>query len=653
MERGWCNLNNRSTSGLVRAVVLIAAGILVLLFAVMLAPYLENGLPGMLAAGDDLAANMFHLRLCDNTGRTVLVCLFIYGLVVLVILSNPKNYRRREEHGSARWESARRMNRKLSNRTEPTQNRIMTQHLELTTDQRKLGKNLFTLVLGGSGARKTRAYVKPNLLQCNSSYVITDPKGELLRDIGGVFVHEGYKVRVFDLKNMKNSYRYNPFVYFRDDNDIQKLAANLFANTEDKTKTGGDAFWDKTAQMMLSAFMYYVWHEAPDDEKNFGTVMELVRGEDVPNGKSGEDYKSATQLLFEQLRAKHEDHIALRYFDSYRKGAGETIQSFQESLLSRLEKFNLQDVIDLTTGDEMDLWSVGESKTAIFIVMPDNDSSFNFLASMLVTQLFQVQIETADHKYADCGGSLPVPVHFVLEEFANITLPDDFQKWVATMRSRNITLSIILQNLAQLKKIFPHDWESVAGLCDEILYLGGNEQSTNKWVSDFLGSETIDINSFGVSHGRGGSSSKNEQSGGRALLDAAEVRLKDKARHGKLGSAIVILTNEYPVIDEKYDLNRHPRIKLSADGGAPIYDYAQAVPDAFSPGSSLYVNEDDIPESDIVGELTVDSNAVIRVPIARKARVPPVEKQVEHKAKRHGIKKFLKKEGTTNEQKKH
>ncbi|MFR7623634.1 MAG: VirD4-like conjugal transfer protein, CD1115 family [Hominenteromicrobium sp.] len=584
----------------------IMAGIgavFVLWLAVLIAPYAEGGLPGILLNMNEITAHPFRLEFCADTGKAVGIFLGGYVLVLLYIFGSQKNFRHGEEHGSAKWENVYLLNHRLHDKEHPDENRILSRHLSITTDQRKLDKNLFTLVIGGSGSRKTRAYVKPNLLQCNSSYIIMDPKGELLRDIGNVFKAEGYKIRVFDLIDMLSSFRYNPFIYFKRESDIQGFITNLFANTEDKTKHGGDAFWDKTAKMMLSALMYYVWYECPETEMNFGTVMELILAETVEEGD--EAGISATQVLIEELRARSPRHIAVRYFDAYRKGAGETIMSIQESLLSRLEKFLLEDVVNLTTGDELELEKIGEEKTALFIRMPD-DNSFHFLASALITQLFQLMMAQAD---ARSTGSLPVPVHFVLEEARNITLPDSFQNWVATMRSRNITLSIILQNISQIKRMFPDDWESVSGMCDEILYLGGNEQSTHEWISKAMGQETIDNRSYGTTHSwTSGSNSTNEQNSGRALMDVTEVRLKNKLLKGKIGSVIMILADERPIIDEKYDLNRHPRIKFSADGGAPQYSYVSSA--LLPETNTIQINETDVDEDEVDGVFTFDLQKV-------------------------------------------
>ena len=573
----------------------IMAGIgavFVLWLAVLIAPYAEGGLPGILLNMNEITAHPFRLELCADTGKAVGIFLGGYALVLLYIFSSQKNFRHGEEHGSAKWENVYLLNHRLHDKEHPDENRILSRHLSITTDQRKLDKNLFTLVIGGSGSRKTRAYVKPNLLQCNSSYIIMDPKGELLRDIGNVFKAEGYKIRVFDLIDMLSSFRYNPFIYFKRESDIQGFITNLFANTEDKTKHGGDAFWDKTAKMMLSALMYYVWYECPETEMNFGTVMELILAETVEEGD--EAGISATQVLIEELRARSPRHIAVRYFDAYRKGAGETIMSIQESLLSRLEKFLLEDVVNLTTGDELELEKIGEEKTALFIRMPD-DNSFHFLASALITQLFQLMMAQAD---ARSTGSLPVPVHFVLEEARNITLPDSFQNWVATMRSRNITLSIILQNISQIKRMFPDDWESVSGMCDEILYLGGNEQSTHKYVSELLGKETIDTNTYGKSSGRSGNYSTNYQISGRELLTPDEVRMLDNQY------AILFIRGERPVMDFKYDILKHPNVALTTDGKASAYKHGE-VTVKHSSISVLSLNPKELPEENY-GETTYE-----------------------------------------------
>ena len=324
-----------------------------------------------------------------------------------------------------------------------------------------------------------------------------DPKGEILRDTGHLLEKKGYEVRVLDLISMEKSHCYNPFVYLQNDNDVQKLVTNLFKSTTPKGSQSNDPFWDTAASMLLLALVFYLHYEAPPEEQNFAMVMEMLRAGAIED----EDDPSPSPLdnLFSDLMIDNPDHIALKYYHSYHSGSSKTLKSIQITLAARLEKFNLESLAALTSADELDLQSLGEKKVALFALIPDNDSSFNFLVSILYTQLFQQLFYAADHIH---GGCLPMPVHFMMDEFANVSLPDDFDKILSVMRSRGVSVSIILQNLAQLKALFEKQWESIVGNCDEFLYLGGNEQSTHKYVSELLGKETIDTNTFGKSTGR-------------------------------------------------------------------------------------------------------------------------------------------------------
>ena len=349
-------------------------------------------------------------------------------------------------------------------------------------------------------------------MNANTSFVCLDPKGELLRDTGNLLKSKGYEIKVIDLINMEKSHCYNPFVYLRNDNDIQRLVTNLFKNTTPKGSQSQDPFWDQAAQMLLLALIFYLHYEAPEDEQNFPTVMEMIRAGEVHEDDEG--FVSPLDELFDRLEMRNPEHIALKYYRNYHSGSGKTLKSIQITLVARLEKFNLESLAGITQTDEMELWSVGEKKTAVFAVIPDNDSSFNFLVGMLYTQLFQQLYYQADIVH---GGRLPVHVHFVMDEFANVALPDEFDKLLATMRSREISVSIIIQNLAQLKALFEKQWESIVGNCDEFLYLGGNEQSTHEYVSKLLGKETIDTNTYGQSKGRNGSYSVNWQITGRDM----------------------------------------------------------------------------------------------------------------------------------------
>ena len=535
----------------------------VIWLALLIAPFMEDGLPGLIRNFGAAMSRPFHITLCEDSLKTVLVLLLCYGIAIGIYLSTQRNYRRREEHGSAQWGSPVQVNRKYADKV-PTRNKILTQNVSVGLDGRKHRRNLNTLVCGGSGAGKTRFFAKPNLCQANSSYVVLDPKGELLRDTGNLLSAKGYDIKVLDLINMEKSHCYNPFVYLRSDNDIQRLVTNLFKNTTPKGSQSQDPFWDQAATMLLLALIFYLHYEAPPEEQNFPMVMEMIRAGEVR--EDDETYKSALDILFERLEMRNPEHIALKYYRSYHSGSGKTLKSIQITLISRLEKFNLESLASITQNDELELWSIGEKKTAVFAIIPDNDSSFSFLVGMLYTQLFQQLYYQADVIH---GGRLPVHVHFLMDEFANVALPDEFDKLLSTMRSREISVSIIIQNLAQLKALFEKQWESIVGNCDEFLYLGGNEQSTHEYVSKLLGKETIDTNSYGQSKGRNGSYSTNWQLAGRELMTPDEVRMLDNRY------ALLFIRGERPVEDLKFDILKHPNIALTAEGGAEPYRHGE------------------------------------------------------------------------------
>lgn len=535
----------------------------VIWLALRIAPFMEDGLPGLIKNFGAAMSRPFYITLCGNSLKTILVLLLCYGLAIGIYLSTQRNYRRREEHGSAQWGSPVQVNGKYADKV-PTRNKILTQNVSVGLDGRKHRRNLNTLVCGGSGAGKTRFFAKPNLCQANSSYVVLDPKGELLRDTGNLLSAKGYDIKVLDLINMEKSHCYNPFVYLRSDNDIQRLVTNLFKNTTPKGSQSQDPFWDQAATMLLLALIFYLHYEAPPEEQNFPMVMEMIRAGEVR--EDDETYKSALDILFERLEMRNPEHIALKYYRSYHSGSGKTLKSIQITLISRLEKFNLESLACITQNDELELWSIGEKKTAVFAIIPDNDSSFSFLVGMLYTQLFQQLYYQADVIH---GGRLPVHVHFLMDEFANVALPDEFDKLLSTMRSREISVSIIIQNLAQLKALFEKQWESIVGNCDEFLYLGGNEQSTHEYVSKLLGKETIDTNSYGQSKGRNGSYSTNWQLAGRELMTPDEVRMLDNRY------ALLFIRGERPVEDLKFDILKHPNLALTADGGAGPYRHGE------------------------------------------------------------------------------
>ena len=550
------------------AVILSVIGILpVVWLALLIAPSVKGGLPEILPKLMTVFNNPFQIELCEDSLKTVLVLLLCYGFGIGIYFSTRRNYRRREEHGSAKWGDARAVNKKYCQTTK-SENKLMTQNVSIGLNAKKHRRNLNTLVCGGSGAGKTRFYCKPNLMQCNSSFVILDPKGEIVRDVGKLLEAKGYEIKVLDLISMEKSHCYNPFVYLRSDNDIQRLVTNLFKSTTPKGSQSNDPFWDTAASMLLLALVFYLHYEAPEDEQNFAMIMEMLRAGAIEDEE--EPRPSPLDNLFSELEYENPDHIALKYYHSYHSGSAKTLKSIQITLAARLEKFNLESLASLTSTDELELETLGEKKTALFALIPDNDTSFNFLVSILYTQLFQQLFYSADHIH---GGSLPIPVHFLMDEFANVSLPDDFDKILSVMRSRSVSVSIILQNLAQLKALFEKQWESIVGNCDEFLYLGGNEQSTHKYVSELLGKSTIDTNTYGKSEGRSGSYSTNYQISGRELLTPDEVRMLDNRY------AILFIRGERPVLDFKYDILKHPNVALTADGKAGVYEHGEVKSD--------------------------------------------------------------------------
>ena len=545
-------------------IVLYFFGIIpVVWLGLLIAPCMDNGLVSLIQKFGIVMQNPFHIQLCEDSLKTVLILLLIYGIAIGVYLSTDRNYRRREEHGSAKWGSAGSVNKKYADKKKD-ENKLLTQNVAIGLDGRKHRRNLNVLVCGGSGAGKTRFYAKPNIMNANTSFVVLDPKGELLRDTGNLLKEKGYEVKVLDLIDMEKSHCYNPFVYLHSDDDIQRLTTNLFKNTTPKGSQTQDPFWDQTAAMLLKALVCYLHYEAPPDEQNFPMVMEMIRAGDVK--EDNEEYQSVLDELFERLEERNPEHIALKYYRAYHSGSAKTLKSIQISLVSRLEKFNLDSLAGITQTDEMELGNIGEKKTAVFAVIPDNDSSFNFIVGMLYTQLFQQLYYQADSIH---GGRLPVHVHFVMDEFANVALPDEFDKLLSTMRSREISVSIIIQNLAQLKALFEKQWESIVGNCDEFLYLGGNEQSTHEYVSKLLGKETIDTNTYGRSRGRNGNYSTNYQLAGRELMTPDEVRMLDNKY------ALLFIRGERPIQDLKYDILHHPNVSLTTDGGAPAYKHGE------------------------------------------------------------------------------
>ncbi|MBL6443391.1 MAG: type IV secretory system conjugative DNA transfer family protein [Holdemanella sp.] len=532
-------------------------------FALLIAPYMDKGLINAIPYLNEALNHPFQIQWTNSTLKTIGIFLIIYVLGVGMYLSSSKNYRRTEEYGSAKWAKPNTVCKKYANK-DYFSNKVFSQNVRMGLDGKKHRRNLNTVVIGGSGAGKTRFYAKPNIMQCNTSFVVLDPKGEIIRSVGHLLEENGYVIKVIDLIDMSKSLGYNPFHYIQSDKDVLKLITNLIRNTTPKGSSTNDPFWEKSETALLEALMLYLYHYAPEDEQNFTMVMEMLNYAEVKEDE--EDYESPLDELFKRLEMIDSNSLALKQYKIYKQAAGKTAKSILISVGVRLAAFNLEELASLTKYDEMELEQIGERKTALFAIIPDNDSTFNFVVGMLYTQLFQMLYYQADYVH---GGELPVPVHFLMDEFANVALPDEFDKLLSTMRSRQIFVSIILQNLAQIKALYKDSWESILGNCDETYYLGGNEQSTHKYISELLGKETLDTNTYGKSEGRSGNYSTNYQQTGRELLTADEVRLLDN------NYGLLFIKGERPVKDKKYDLLKHPNIKQTLDGGRAPYIHGQ------------------------------------------------------------------------------
>ena len=533
-------------------------------FSLLIAPYMDKGLINAIPYLSEALNHPFSIHWCDASLKTIGIFLIVYALAIGMYLSSAKNYRRTEEYGSAKWANPNTVCKKYANK-DYFANKVFSQNVRMGLDGKKHRRNLNTVVIGGSGAGKTRFYAKPNIMQCNTSFVVLDPKGEIIRSVGHLLESKGYIIKVIDLIDMSKSLGYNPFHYIRSDKDVLKLITNLIRNTTPKGSSTNDPFWEKSETALLEALMLYLYHYASEDEQNITMIMEMLNYAEVKEDE--EDYESPLDELFKRLEIIDSNSLALKQYKIYKQAAGKTAKSILISVGVRLAAFNLEELASLTRFDEMELEQIGERKTALFAIIPDNDSTFNFIVGMLYTQLFQMLYYQADYVH---GGELPVPVHFLMDEFANVALPDEFDKLLSTMRSRQIFVSIILQNLAQIKALYKDSWESIVGNCDELYYLGGNEQSTHKYISELLGKETLDTNTFGKSTGHSGSYSTNFQQTGRELLTADEVRLLDN------NDGLLFIRGERPIKDKKYNLLKHPNIKQTLDGGYPPYIHGQA-----------------------------------------------------------------------------
>lgn len=532
----------------------------VLYFAVVAASVYEEGMTLLQLVPLLTSSTPEEIRWTAYTPKFILIFLAVYAGGIVLYYSAQQSRRPGEEHGSAKWGSVRELNKKYSDK-DPKNNAILTRHLGMSLNGRQHLRNLLQIIVGGSGAGKTRYVVKPNLMLANASFIATDPKGELVRAVAPLLLQQGYVVKVFDLIDPAHSDSYNPFRYIRKDSDVFRLINNFIQNTTPKGAHESDPFWTKSETALDAALMLYLLHEAPPEEQTMEMMLTMIEYGAVK--EDDEDYQSPLDLLFEALEEEQPGHIALRQYRIFKQAAGKTAKSILVSAAVRLAAFTLPEIQGITGEDSLELARLGERKQAVFCVIPDsNDNSMNFLVGMLYTQAFQELYYQADKVHQ---GPLPIPVRLMFDEFANIALPDGYARLQATMRSRNIMATIILQNISQLKALFKDDWEGIIGNADTLVYLGGNEQSTHEYISKLLGKETIRTTSSSQSKGRSGSFSQSTQQTGRELMTPDEVRLLDNRK------AIVFIRGERPVVDEKYDLMKHPNIAFTEDGGTAPY----------------------------------------------------------------------------------
>ena len=481
----------------------------------------------------------------------------IIKLAIYIKGKDAKKYRKGCEYGSARWGNAEDIKPYMADKFED--NVILTETERLTMDGRpkagpKYARNKNILVIGGSGSGKTRFYVKPNLLQMHSSYVVTDPKGTVLNEVGKALKEGGYAIKVLNTINFKKSMHYNPLAYIRSEKDILKLVNTIIANTKGEGNQSGEDFWVKAERLYYSALIGYIWYEAPDDEKNLNTLIEMINASEAR--EDDESFENPIDKLFKELEQENPEHFAVRQYKKYKLAAGKTAKSILISCGARLAPFDIAELRELTEDDELELDTLGDKKTALFVIISDTDDTFNFIVAIMYTQLFNLLCDKADDKY---GGRLPVHVRFILDEFANIGQIPKFDKLIATIRSREISASIILQAQSQLKAIYKDNADTIVGNCDTTLFLGGKEKTTLKEISEILGKETIDLYNTGESRGKETSHSLNYQKTGKELMSMDELSVMDGSK------CILQLRGVRPFLSNKYDLTKHPKFALTSD----------------------------------------------------------------------------------------
>ena len=480
----------------------------------------------------------------------------VIRLAVYLKGRNAKKYRKGMEYGSARWGNAQDIKPYIDPVFE--NNVLLTQTERLTINSRpkqpKYARNKNILVIGGSGSGKTRFFVKPNLMQMHSSYVVTDPKGTVLVECGKLLQHGGYRIKVMNTINFKKSMHYNPFVYIRSEKDILKLVNTIIANTKGDGEKSGEDFWVKAEKLYYTALIGYIWYEAPDEEKNFTTLLEMINASEAR--EDDEDFQNPVDLMFERLEETDPEHFAVKQYKKYKLAAGKTAKSILISCGARLAPFDIKELRELMETDEMELDTIGDRKTALFVIISDTDDTFNFVVSILYTQLFNLLCDKADDVY---GGRLPVHVRCLLDEFANIGQIPKFEKLIATIRSREISASIILQSQSQLKAIYKDNADTIVGNCDTTLFLGGKEKTTLKEMSEILGKETIDSFNTSENRGREKSYGLNFQKLGKELMTQDEIAVMDG------GKCILQLRGVRPFFSDKYDITKHPNYKYLSD----------------------------------------------------------------------------------------
>lgn len=545
----------------VKPVVWVLLGIFSVYLAVAAASAYEEGSNIFVWMGrfSEVLKRPSSLRWTPHTVKCIVVVLLLCAFAVLLYRSDREKRRPGGEYGTAKWETAEVMNQKYADKDGP--NVILTQHVSIGMDGYKHQRNLNVLVVGGSGSGKTRYFCKPGLMDANCSYLVVDPKGEMLRSTGHFLKSQGYDIKVFDLIHPRQSDGYNPFRYIREEPDVLKLMDNLVKNTTPPKGASNDPFWEKAEIALDSALMLYLLSEAPKEEQTFEMLMFMLECARVM--EEDDQYPTPLDLLFQSLEERDPTHVAVREYKVYKQAAGKTAKSILITAGVRLTAFIFPQYAAIMQEDEMDFGSLGERKRAIFCITPVNDGSMNYLVSMLFTQCFQELYLRADERY---DGRLPVPVRVIQDEWANVPQPDSYPKVLATCRSYNIGIDIIVQNIQSIKARYRDEYQSIIGNCDTLLFLGGgNEPESLEFMSKLLGKETISIRTRGQTRGRSGSSSINYQLTGRELMTPDEIRRMPTRE------ALLLIRGESPVRDRKYNIKKHPNYRYTQDGGAKPY----------------------------------------------------------------------------------